>query len=71
MGPRMCLGDKLAVKSMFLMLVRFFQKIKGYQISLPNGPNSGDLDPDPYSLTPSACPKPYEIILTEMLTSEQ
>jgi len=50
---------------MFLMLVRFLQTTKDYQISLSNGLNSADLDPDPYSVLPSSNPKPYKIVLTK------
>jgi len=64
-GQRKCLGEKLAISNLFLMLVRFLQMTKEYQISLPEGPGSADLDPKPDTAVQFSYPKPYKIILNK------
>jgi cytochrome P450 len=63
-GRRVCLGEKLALADLFLVLVRLLQSTSGYEISLPNGPGSADLEPDP-SLTNACVPKKYKILLKQ------
>jgi len=64
-GQRKCLGEKLAMSNLFLMLVRFLQMTKEYQISLPEGPGSADLDPKPDAAVQFLYPKPYKIVLNK------
>lgn len=45
-GRRACLGDKLALISLFIQITRFLQKTKGMRIVLKNGPGSVSLEPD-------------------------
>lgn len=45
-GRRACLGDKLALISLFIQITRFLQKTKGMRIVLKNGPGKVSLEPD-------------------------
>ena len=45
-GRRVCLGEKLAIADLFLVLVRFLQKTSDYDIVLQCEPDF-DLSPDP------------------------
>ncbi len=44
-GRRKCLGEKLAINDLFLVLVRFLQSTNEYEIALEGGPGSADLEP--------------------------
>ena len=60
-GRRVCLGEKLAITDLFLVLVRFLQKTSQYDIVLHI--NDKDvLKPDPNN-TLEFLPKKYEICL--------
>ncbi len=45
-GRRKCLGEKLAINDVFLVLVRLLQSTNEYEISLDGGPGSADMEPD-------------------------
>ncbi|CAG2122706.1 unnamed protein product, partial [Medioppia subpectinata] len=55
-GRRVCLGEKLAIADLFLVLVRFLQSTQDYDIVLDS--NSG-VDPDP-NIAESFVPKDYK-----------
>ncbi|XP_054165765.1 steroid 17-alpha-hydroxylase/17,20 lyase-like [Oppia nitens] len=57
LGRRVCLGERLAIADLFLVLVRFLQLTKDYDIIL-NSHNG--LDPDP-NVAESYLPKEYTI----------
>ena len=57
-GRRVCLGEKLAIADLFLVLVRFLQRTNDYDLIL--GTNSG-IEADP-NITDSYLPKEYKII---------
>ena len=61
-GRRSCLGDKLAIISLFIQLTRILQRTQGMSIVLTNGPGSVGLDPDPNQPATYAAPE-YEIML--------
>ncbi len=61
-GRRMCLGEKLAINDIFLILVRLLQSTNGYEITLRDGPGSADFNSD-NSMKNMFPPKKYEIIL--------
>src|SRR5262249_6305272 len=61
-GRRACLGEKLALADLFLILVRLLQQTNGYEFALPEGPHSNDLRPDP-NLPHGCIPKKYKIML--------
>ena len=58
-GRRVCLGEKLAIADLFLVLVRFLQSTNKYDIVLDS--NNG-IDPDP-NISDSISPYDYKIIL--------
>ena len=58
-GRRVCLGEKLAIADLFLVLVRFLQKTSEYNIVLKKKVGI-DADPD---VTDAFNPKEYDIIL--------
>ena len=60
-GRRVCLGEKLAINDLFLVLVRLLQSTNGYEIALEGGPGSADLEPD-NSLPDTAKPKNFKIV---------
>jgi cytochrome P450 len=60
-GRRKCLGEKLAINDLFLVLVRFLQSTNEYEIALEGGPGSADLEPD-NSIPDSAKPNHFQII---------
>ena len=47
MGRRVCLGEKLALADMFLIVVNLLQQTSGYELALPDGPGTANLGPDP------------------------
>ena len=59
-GRRVCLGEKLAIADLFLVLVRFLQMTDDYEIVLGN---NGGIDPDP-NITNSIHPKEHYILFT-------
>ena len=58
-GRRVCLGEKLAIADLFLVLVRFLQKTYDYEIVLHMNNEENPLLPDPNLL--EYHPKPYKI----------
>ncbi len=60
-GRRKCLGEKLAINDLFLVLVRFLQSTNEYEIALEDGPGSADLEPE-NSIPDVARPKDFKII---------
>ncbi|CAG2119682.1 unnamed protein product [Medioppia subpectinata] len=62
-GRRVCLGEKLAIADLFLVLVSFLQSTQQYDIVLAK--HSG-IDPDP-NIADSINPKHYEIKLVQKL----
>ena len=65
-GRRSCLGEKLALVNMFLILAGLFHQTKGKLISLPNGPGSADLRPETRG-DPTVSPHPYKICFTSQV----
>ena len=62
MGRRVCLGEKLALADMFLIIVNLLQQTSGYEITLPDGPETANLGPDvKNSAVYSACE--YNVLL--------
>lgn len=47
MGRRVCLGEKLALADLFLIIANLLQSTNGCQFVLPDGPESVSLTPDP------------------------
>ena len=66
-GRRSCPGEKLALADMFFIVARFFQKTKGYEFVLPDGPGSVDLAGNPND-TSGWVPYPYKIVLQQIKT---
>ncbi len=66
LGRRVCLGEKLALVDLFLVLVRFLQATDGYEIALENGPQSWSLEPDP-NRSDSIVPLEYKVLLKKIL----
>ena len=62
MGRRVCLGEKLALADMFLVIVNLLQRTSGYQFVLPDGPGTGYLGPDPKVPT-GLSPCKYNVML--------
>ncbi|XP_054156527.1 steroid 17-alpha-hydroxylase/17,20 lyase-like [Oppia nitens] len=62
-GRRKCLGDRLALNELFLILVQFMQSTNDYDIILPAGPETADLKPNPDQVVLFCTPKPYKIAL--------
>ena len=65
MGRRVCLGEKLALADLFLIVVNLLQKTNGYEFAFPTGPGSADLTPDPY-VNNGCIPKNYKIMLKKV-----
>lgn len=61
-GRRVCLGEKMALVDLFLILVRFIQLTDGYQVQPEDGPETADLEPDP-KITLACFPKSFKIKL--------
>ena len=61
-GRRVCLGEKLAINDLFLVLVRFLQKTSNYEIVLHCDPNQDMTLPDPNNAF-EYHPKYFEISL--------
>ena len=62
MGRRVCLGEKLALADLFLILVNLLQITSGYEFALPDGPDSVNLIPDPNN-TGNCCPSEFKLLL--------
>ena len=62
MGRRVCLGEKLALADMFLIVVNLLQRTSGYEFALPDGPGTANLTPDP-NKGGNCMPLNYEILL--------
>lgn len=61
-GRRMCLGEKLALTNVFLILTGLIQQTKGHLFAFPNGPGSVDMTPKPPK-GPDVQPKPFTLVL--------
>ena len=48
MERRVCLGEKLALADLFLIVVNLLQRTSGYEFALPDGPGTANLTADPY-----------------------
>ena len=57
-GRRVCLGERLAIADLFLVLVRFLQSTRDYDILLDS---HNGIDPDP-NITDAYNPYEYKII---------
>ena len=65
MGRRVCLGEKLALNDMFLIVVNLLQGTSGYEFALPDGAGTANLDPDIRNpIHYSACE--YKVLLKSM-----
>jgi cytochrome P450 family 2 subfamily U polypeptide 1 len=60
-GRRKCLGEKLAINDVFLVLVRLLQSANEYEIALDGGPGSADMEPD-CNLIDISRPNDFKII---------
>ena len=49
LGRRVCLGERLALADLFLIVVNLLQRTQGYEFALPDGPGTANLTPDPYN----------------------
>ena len=65
MGRRICLGEKLAMADLFLIVVRTLQSTSGHQFMLPDGADSVGINPDPKVLTGSV-PYKYKLLLQKV-----
>ena len=63
-GRRVCLGEKLALADLFLVLVRFIQKTSDYELDLHY---TGDTEPHPDHMI-DIHPKDYKISLGKQKT---
>ena len=61
-GRRVCLGEKLAIADLFLVLVRFLQKTSDYELVLHYDTNEDMLCPEPNNIAEHH-PKAYKISL--------
>ena len=64
MGRRSCLGEKLALANLFLIIVNLLQRTSGYEFALPDGPGSGNLVPDPNKAF-VCVPSEYKLLLKQ------
>ena len=64
MGRRVCLGEKLALADLFLIITNLLQSTSGYEFVLPDGPGSASLSPEPDS--PLCHPHQYKIMLKKV-----
>ena len=65
MGRRVCLGEKLAMADLFLIVVRTLQSTSGHQFVFPDGPDSVGINPDPKM--PNGCaPCKYKLLLQKV-----
>ncbi|CAG2172180.1 unnamed protein product [Oppiella nova] len=61
-GRRQCLGEKLAIADLFLVLVAFLQSTQDYDIVLDS---NGGIDPDP-NIVDQFSPSEYKILLKKI-----
>ena len=61
LGRRVCLGEKLALADLFLVLVRFLQATNDYDIVLDSDSYKNGLEPDP-NVVDSISPFDYKVI---------
>ena len=65
MGRRVCLGEKLAMADLFLIVVRTLQSTSGHQFVFPDGTDSFGINPD--TKMPSVCaPCKYKLLLQKV-----
>lgn len=62
LGRRSCIGERLALINLFIILTRMLQRTSGQKFVLENGPGTGDLSPDPEQYETLA-PKKYKIMI--------
>lgn len=67
-GRRNCIGEKLALANLFIIVVRILQRTKGYTFVPENGPGTADLSGD-ISNTAFFVPNAYKIKLVKNSTS--
>ena len=65
MGRRVCLGEKLAMADLFLIVVRTLQSTSGHQFVFPDGPDSVGISPDP-SMPGLCAPCKYKLLLQKV-----
>ena len=65
MGRRVCLGEKLVLTDMFLVIVNLLQRTSGYQFALPDGPGTANLTPDP-NISLSLVPLSFNVLLKKI-----
>ena len=65
MGRRNCLGEKLAMADLFLIVVRTIQSTSGHQFVLPDGPDSVGINPDP-KIASGSVPCKYKLLLQKV-----
>ena len=65
MGRRVCLGEKLALADLFLLVTNILQRTSGYEFALPNGSGTANLTADP-NMTLSCVPLSFEILLKKI-----
>ena len=63
-GRRNCIGEKLALANLFIIVVRILQQTKGYTFVPEHGPGTADLSGD-ISNTAFLVPNPYKIKLVK------
>ena len=61
LGRRVCLGEKLALADLFLVLVRFLQATNDYNIVLDSDSQKNGLEPDPNDAN-AISPFDYKVI---------
>ena len=64
MGRRVCLGEKLALADLFLIVVNLLQLTAGYEFALPDGPGSANFKPKLSSL--NCVPNDYHVLLKKI-----
>ena len=65
MGRRVCLGEKLAMADLFLIVVRTLQSTSGHQFVLPDGAGSVGINPDT-KMTTAHVPCKYKLLLQKV-----
>lgn len=64
LGRRSCIGERLALINLFIVLSRMLQQTSGQKFVLENGPGSADLSPDPET-TDTLAPRKYKIMIVD------
>ena len=65
MGRRVCLGEKLALADLFLIVANILQRTSGYEFVLPNGSGTANITADP-NVSLSCVPLDYQILLKKI-----